>query len=56
MLPGRSLSSAGRVTIEARISQKGQPLAGPGDLQGESGVIDPRDHKPVKIVIDKVIS
>lgn len=55
MLPGRSLSSTRRVTIEARISQQGQPLAGPGDLQGVSGVIDPRDRKPVKIVIDRVI-
>ncbi len=56
MLPGRTLSSVGRVTIEARISQKGQPLATPGDLQGVSGIINPRDRKPVKIVIDKVIS
>jgi hypothetical protein len=55
MLPGHNLSSAGSVTIEARISQSGQPLAAAGDLQGISGVIDPHDHKPVKIVIDKVI-
>ena len=56
MLPGRTLSNAGRVTIEARISQQGQPLAATGDLQGISAVIDPHDHKAVKIVIDKVIS
>lgn len=28
MMPGRNLSTAGRVTVEARISQKGQPLPG----------------------------
>ena len=55
MLPGRTLSSVGRVTIEARISRKGQPLAGPGDLQGVSGIINPRDRRPVKIVIDQVL-
>jgi hypothetical protein len=55
MLPGRNLSSAGRITIEARISQNGQALAATGDLQGSTGVINPRDHKPVKIVIDQVI-
>jgi cytochrome c-type biogenesis protein CcmH len=56
MMPGRSLSRAGRVTIEARISRTGQPLPGPGDLQGTSGVIDPADHKALKIVIDHTIS
>lgn len=55
MLPGRNLSSAGRVTIEARISQKGQPLPAAGDLQGTSGVIDPADHQSLKIQIDRVI-
>jgi cytochrome c-type biogenesis protein CcmH len=56
MLPGRNLSSAGRVTIEARISQSGQPLPAAGDLQGSSGVINPSDGRPLKIVIDHVIS
>jgi hypothetical protein len=56
MLPGRNLSSAGRVTIEARISQKGQPLPASGDLQGSTGVINPADHQPLKIVIDRVIT
>jgi cytochrome c-type biogenesis protein CcmH len=55
MMPGRTLSSAGRVTIEARISKKGQPLAAPGDLQGSSGPIDPAAHKPLQIKIDRVI-
>jgi hypothetical protein len=56
MMPGRNLSNAGRVTIEARISQKGQPLPAAGDLQGSSGVIDPADHQALKITIDRVIS
>lgn len=56
MLPGRNLSSAGRVTIEARISLKGQPLPAPGDLQGSSSAINPADHQPLKILIDRVIT
>jgi hypothetical protein len=56
MMPGRNLSSAGRVTIEARISQKGQPLPSAGDLQGSSGIINPADQKPLKITIDRVIT
>ena len=56
MMPGRNLSSAGRVTIEARISQKGQPLPAAGDLQGSSGIINPADRQPLKITIDRVIS
>ena len=56
MMPGRNLSNAGRVTIEARISQKGQPLPAAGDLQGSSGVINPADQKPLKITIDRIIS
>jgi hypothetical protein len=55
MLPDRKLSSAGRVTIEARISQTGQPLAGSGDLQGTSIAFDPHGHAPLTITIDKVI-
>jgi len=56
MLPGRNLSSAGRVTVEARISQTGQPLPAAGDLQGSSAVINPADRQPLKILIDKVIT
>ncbi len=56
MMPGRNLSSAGRVTVEARISQNGQAIPSPGDLQGTTGIINPSDHKPLNIVIDKVIS
>ena len=56
MLPGRNLSSAGRVTIEARISQTGQALPSAGDLQGTTGAVNPADHQPLKILIDRIIS
>ena len=55
MLPGRNLSNAGRVTVEARISQSGQPLPSAGDLEGSSGTIDPADQKPLKILINRVV-
>lgn len=56
MIAGRNLSSAGRVTIEARVSLSGQPMPAAGDLQGASAVINPAEHRPVSIVIDHVIS
>jgi cytochrome c-type biogenesis protein CcmH len=58
MLPGRNLSKAGRVTIEARISQSGQPMPAAGDLQGTSGAFDPAGHQPqpLKRLIDRVIT
>jgi hypothetical protein len=55
MLPARKLSSVGRVTIEARVSQNGQALAARGDLQGSSPAINPRAGGVVKIAIDKVV-
>lgn len=56
MLPGRSLSRAGRVTIEAHISRRGQPLPMKGDLQGVTGEVDPGGHGPLKILIDQTIA
>jgi hypothetical protein len=55
MLPGRTISGAGRVTVEARISQSGQPLPAAGDLQGSSGVVNPAERKRLAIVIDKEV-
>jgi cytochrome c-type biogenesis protein CcmH len=55
MLPGRNLSNAGRVTVEARISQSGQALPAAGDLQGSTGVINPADHPALQILIDRVV-
>ena len=55
MLPGRNLSSAARVTVEARVSQSGQALPASGDLRGSSGAINPADRQPLKITIDEVV-
>jgi cytochrome c-type biogenesis protein CcmH len=56
MMPTRPLSGAGRVTIEARISKSGQAMPAAGDLQGSSGVIDPKAGKPLRIVIDAMVN
>jgi cytochrome c-type biogenesis protein CcmH len=56
MVPGRNLSSAKHVTVEARISRSGQAQPSAGDLRGKSGVIAPSNHQPLKIVIDEVVS
>jgi cytochrome c-type biogenesis protein CcmH len=55
MIPDRKLSTAGMVTIEARISQSGQALPQPGDLLGSSAALDPAEGKPVHIVIQKPV-
>jgi hypothetical protein len=55
MLPGRNLSSAGRVTVEARISQSGQAMPSRGDLVGTSGDINPADAPALAILIDHVV-
>lgn len=56
MLPGRNLSNAKRITVEARISRSGQALPAAGDLRGTTGVIDPLSRQPLKIVINEVVS
>jgi cytochrome c-type biogenesis protein CcmH/NrfG len=56
MMPGRALSGASRVTIEARISKSGLATPTAGDLAGTSGVIDPKAGRPLRIVIDRVVS
>jgi cytochrome c-type biogenesis protein CcmH len=55
MIPGRNLSSASRVTVEARISRSGQALPMSGDLAGSTAAIDPKTHEPLAIVIDRVV-
>jgi len=55
MMPGRNLSSAGKVIVEARISQSGQAMPAPGDLVGTSGEIDPAANRPLTIAIDHVV-
>jgi hypothetical protein len=56
MLPGRNLSNAKHVTVEARISRSGQAQPAAGDLRGTTGVIDPSSRQPLKIVINEVVT
>ena len=54
MTPAFKLSSVERVFVGARISHSGQPVAQPGDLEGDAGVGAVERKTPVKISIDKV--
>jgi hypothetical protein len=56
MIPGRNLSAAGRVKLEARISPSGEALPRPGDLVGSIADVDPHTRQPVNISIDHKIS
>ncbi len=55
MVPGRNLSNANNVQIEARISKNGDALPQTGDLVGSVTSVNPRDGHPVKISIDREI-
>ncbi|MBV8805868.1 MAG: hypothetical protein JO042_12495 [Sinobacteraceae bacterium] len=55
MVPGRNLSSAQTVQVEARISNSGQALPQSGDLVGSVTSVNPREGQPVKISIDRPI-
>jgi hypothetical protein len=55
MVPGRNLSNAGDVQIEARISRSGDALPQSGDLVGSVTSVNPRGGRPVKISIDREI-
>jgi cytochrome c-type biogenesis protein CcmH len=55
MVPGRNLSNANKVQIEARISKTGDALPQSGDLVGSVTNVNPRDGHPVKISIDREI-
>ncbi|MFC5526127.1 tetratricopeptide repeat protein [Rhodanobacter ginsengisoli] len=54
MTPTRTLSSVAQVFVGARISHSGQPIAQPGDLEGNAGIVDVTRKTPVEILIDKV--
>ena len=56
MVPGRNLSSADNVQIEARISRSGEALPQAGDLVGTVTSVNPRAGHAVKISIDREIS
>ena len=54
MLPGISLASGGPLTLIARISTSGQPIAASGDLFGEVGYDFASAH-PASITIDRIV-
>jgi cytochrome c-type biogenesis protein CcmH len=54
MMPGVSLAAAGPVTLIARISASGQPIAASGDLFGEVGYDFTSAH-PANITIDRIV-
>ncbi|MEO9078145.1 MAG: hypothetical protein ABI268_02435 [Rhodanobacter sp.] len=54
MTPATRLSSTSKVFVGARISHNGQPIAQPGDLEGDAGVVAVDSKSPIKISIDKV--
>ncbi len=54
MTPAMKLSSVSRVFVGARISHSGQPIAQPGDLEGDAGVVAVDSKTPITISIDKV--
>jgi cytochrome c-type biogenesis protein CcmH len=54
MLPGTRLEEGGPVTLIARISQSGQPMAASGDLFGEVGY-DFASARPARITIDRIV-
>lgn len=55
MFPERKLSTAGKVTVEARISKSGRAIPQTGDLQGVTEPLNVADGKPVRIVIERII-
>lgn len=56
MTPERTLSSANRVQIIARVSADGGVAARPGDLEGVSATLDPGSRsRVVNVLIDRVI-
>ncbi len=54
MIPGRSLGAYPELSVVARISMAGQPVAEPGDWQAEA-VIRPSEAGTVALVIDQVV-
>jgi cytochrome c-type biogenesis protein CcmH len=54
MLPGISLAGAGPLTLIARISLSGQPIAASGDLFGEVGY-DFASARPASLTIDRTV-
>jgi len=55
MTPQFKLSGFERVTVGARISSSGQPIAQPGDLEGRSEPLPTDTAETVQVTIDRVV-
>jgi hypothetical protein len=55
MVPGRNLSTAGAVTVEARVSRSGTATPQPGDFQSIVVTVQLHERKSVRLLIDRVI-
>ncbi len=55
MVANRLLSSQKEVTVSARISKSGNPIAASGDLQGSSSPVSVVSGELVKLTIDQVV-
>jgi cytochrome c-type biogenesis protein CcmH len=54
MVPGNALSQHKHVSLVARLSRSGNPMAQPGDFEGQ--IVDVAvGAKGVKLVIDRVL-
>ena len=56
MVPGRTLSTADHVQLEARISKSGDARPQTGDLVGTVTSVNPREGRAIKISINREIS
>ena len=55
MAPGMNLSSADTVTVTARISLTGNPVAQPGDWQTQVADVPTQDSQPLSLIIDTLV-
>ena len=55
MVSGRTLSSAARVVVTARVSRSGGVSASPGDLEGRTNAIPTNRAESVELIIDRRI-
>ena len=55
MAEGMNLGSVDEVTVTARVSLTGQPMAQPGDWQGSVSGVRTRGAEAVSVMIDQEI-
>ncbi|MGZ8244285.1 c-type cytochrome biogenesis protein CcmI/CycH, partial [Methylomagnum sp.] len=55
MMPGMSIASFDRLIIGARISKTGRPTPTPGDLQGLTQPVTPKDGDGFAVEVNQVV-